>query len=170
MFVKSLVVVVAASALAVHAQSTTATATASASSSTPSLSPCLLNCVTTAASAAGCSSFTDLSCVCTSTTFQSEAGACLTANCTTTDVQTAQALEQQECASITASGSATASGTATASTASATSPSKTSSVASGTSTATHTNAAAGLVPFAFEGTFGTIVASAGVLLGAALVI
>ncbi|KAI6101039.1 hypothetical protein EDD16DRAFT_402526 [Pisolithus croceorrhizus] len=81
MFVKSLVVVVAASALATQAQSTTATATASASSSTPSLSPCLLNCVTTAASAAGCSSFTDLSCVCTSTTFQSEAGACLTANC-----------------------------------------------------------------------------------------
>ncbi|KAI6029054.1 hypothetical protein PISMIDRAFT_676869 [Pisolithus microcarpus 441] len=167
MFVKSLVVVVAASALAAQAQSSTATA--SAASSTPSLSPCLLNCVTSAASAAGCSSFTDLTCVCSSTTFQSEAGACLTANCTTTDIQTAQALEQQECASVTVSGSATASGSTAASSATATSPSKTSSAASGTSTAANTNAATGLVPFAFEGTLGAIVASAGVLLGAALV-
>ncbi|KAI6145398.1 hypothetical protein BKA82DRAFT_995493 [Pisolithus tinctorius] len=168
MFAKSLAVVVAASVLAVQAQTTTA----SAAASTPSLSPCLLSCVTTAASSAGCSSFTDLNCVCTSSTFQSDAATCLTANCTTADIQAAQALEQEECASITGSGSATATatGTATASTASTTSPSKTSTSTSGTSTATHTNAAAGLAPFAFEGFLGAIVASAGALLGSVLVL
>ncbi|KAI5983715.1 hypothetical protein EDD15DRAFT_1855575 [Pisolithus albus] len=168
MFVKSLVVVVAASALAAQAQS--ATATASASSSTPSLSPCLLNCVTTAASAAGCSSFTDLTCVCSSTTFQSDAAACLTANCTTADIQTAQALEQQECASVTVSGSATCFWDLRGHQAQLRRlPPRRLLLLRAQAQLPTPTLHAGLVPFAFEGTLGAIVASAGVLLGAALV-
>ncbi|KIM55446.1 hypothetical protein SCLCIDRAFT_301368 [Scleroderma citrinum Foug A] len=176
---KSLVVLVAASVLAVQAQS--GTETSSAAASTPSLSACLLQCVSTAAQSAGCSSFTDLACVCSSTSFQTTAGQCLQTSCTAEDVQTGLALQQQECGGLTTAGSGESTGTTTPASAtpsggsaSATAPghttTTTSSKTSGTGAST-SNAAAGLVPFAFDGLFGgTFIAFAGVLIGAALVL
>ncbi|THH20279.1 hypothetical protein EW146_g1037 [Bondarzewia mesenterica] len=52
-----------------------------------------------------CSSFTDLSCVCTSQAFQSTAQQCLTSNCTSADQQAALQLQQTECASATGASS-----------------------------------------------------------------
>ncbi|KIM64627.1 hypothetical protein SCLCIDRAFT_8461 [Scleroderma citrinum Foug A] len=198
---KSLVVLVATSILAVQAQGTE---TSSAASSTPSLSACLLQCVTSAAQSAGCSGFTDLACVCSSVSFQTAAAQCLQASCTAEDLQTGLALAQQECggvattsggsestgASTTTPTGATSSGTSatttptapgttittptgttttpTSHTTTTTTSSKTSTT--GTSTATSSSAAVGLVPFAFGGFFGTLVASAGALVSAALVL
>ncbi|KAH9925875.1 uncharacterized protein BXZ73DRAFT_78857 [Epithele typhae] len=81
-------------ASAVHAQSTTS----SASTSIPSgVTPCILNCVSQAASAAGCSGFSDLACVCTNTQFQQQAQSCLESSCTPAEVAAAQALQSSEC-------------------------------------------------------------------------
>ncbi|KAH9924566.1 uncharacterized protein B0H18DRAFT_1011741 [Fomitopsis serialis] len=44
-----------------------------------------MSCVQTAATSAGCSSYADLTCICSSTAFQASALTCLTANCTTAD-------------------------------------------------------------------------------------
>ncbi|KAI0915392.1 hypothetical protein AcW1_003930 [Taiwanofungus camphoratus] len=75
------------------------------------ITPCILNCVTQAASSGGCSSFEDLSCVCTSSAFQSAARSCLQSNCTTAEQQSADVLQQQECAaaSIASGGTSAAS-------------------------------------------------------------
>ncbi|KIJ63539.1 hypothetical protein HYDPIDRAFT_29335 [Hydnomerulius pinastri MD-312] len=158
--------VVAACAVAAQAQSsasTTSTAPASQSSLPASIDTCILGCVTEAAASGGCSSFTDLQCVCTSTTFQSAALQCLQSNCTAADVTAATQLQQQECASIVGSSSGSASGSAPASTATSasTSPSPT----------TSTGAAVGLAAsLPLGGVFGTLVVSAGALLGAAFVL
>ncbi|KAL4078998.1 hypothetical protein J3A83DRAFT_4367719 [Scleroderma citrinum] len=179
---KSLVVLIAAPVLVVQAQSGTETSTAAAAST--SLSACLLQCVTTAAQSAGCSSFTDLACVCTSSSFQTAASQCLQANCTAADLQTGLTLAQQECASYTVSGTpestvaattTPASAASSGSSASSTHTSPAHTTTSGTTTSTSTsssssNAAVGLVPFALEGFFGTLIASAGALIGAAFVL
>ncbi|KAI7861259.1 hypothetical protein K492DRAFT_139311 [Lichtheimia hyalospora FSU 10163] len=64
------------------------------------MNPCVLQCVTQAASQGGCSSFTDISCVCTSTEFQSATLQCLTSTCTPEDQQLALSLQQQQCSTI----------------------------------------------------------------------
>ncbi|KAG1831638.1 hypothetical protein EV424DRAFT_1534304 [Suillus variegatus] len=182
MLFKSLFVL-ATAALTAYAQS--ATTTSDAAAATPSgITPCILSCSTQAASAGGCSSFTDLSCVCTSTAFQDAAGACLQANCTTAEVAQAMALQQSECASVsgsstTPSGTPTTSGTSTmsgisttsgTSTSTTTSPATTASGAK-TSAATSSGAATGLAPsLALNSAFGVLVALAGTLIGAAFVV
>ncbi|KAL5526197.1 hypothetical protein ACEPAG_7536 [Sanghuangporus baumii] len=99
MLFSSLVIVTAAvSAAFVGAQS--GTASSAAPTSTAGISPCVLTCVGQASSSAGCSGITDIQCLCTSTTFQSAAAACLQSNCTAADLAAGQALQQQECASV----------------------------------------------------------------------
>ncbi|KAG2158669.1 uncharacterized protein EDB93DRAFT_1245900 [Suillus bovinus] len=176
MFFKSLLVL-AAAALAANAQSTTTT---SAIATPSGVSDCVISCSNQAASAGGCSSFTDLSCVCTSTAFQAAAGACLQANCTATDIAQAQALQQSECASLsggssntTTSGTATTVPTTTSSgtssgTKTPTSPVSTTSSAK-TSAATSSSAATGYA-LTLNSAFGGLVALAGTLIGAALVV
>ncbi|KIJ09995.1 hypothetical protein PAXINDRAFT_172262 [Paxillus involutus ATCC 200175] len=167
--------VIAACALAAQAQSTTtSTAPASESSLPAGLDTCILSCVTAAATTGGCSSYTDLQCVCTSTAFQSAAQECLQANCTAEDVATATQLQTQECAAIVGSGTSSAASSTPASTgaSSATSSHATSSHATSASTtasATSTkNAAVGLAA-SFEGILAVLVASAGTLVGAVFV-
>ncbi|KAF8989197.1 hypothetical protein BDQ17DRAFT_1547650 [Cyathus striatus] len=111
--------VVLALALSVYAQSTTDSATTGAPTDTSGVSPCLLQCVTTAATDAGCSSFSDIACVCASDSFQASALSCLQDNCTPADLTAAQALQQQECGATSASASGTDTDTAGATSASA---------------------------------------------------
>ncbi|KZS91546.1 hypothetical protein SISNIDRAFT_413911 [Sistotremastrum niveocremeum HHB9708] len=58
---------------------------------------CIQNCTQTAASVTGCVSFTNVSCVCSSTAFQQAALSCLVSDCTQADVQTAETLQQTIC-------------------------------------------------------------------------
>ncbi|KAG1774607.1 hypothetical protein EV702DRAFT_519668 [Suillus placidus] len=166
MLFKSLFVL-AAAALAANAQAVTTTSDAAAA--TPSgVTECIVSCSTQAAAAGGCSSYTDLSCVCTSTAFQTAASACLQANCTAAELAEALSLQKTECAAFSGNSTTTTStgGTPSASikTSSATtSPAKTSG-------ATASGAATGLVPsLALNSAFGGLVALAGTLIGAALV-
>ncbi|KAG1867047.1 hypothetical protein C8R48DRAFT_671932 [Suillus tomentosus] len=163
MLFKSLFVL-ATAALTAYAQS--ATTTSDPAAATPSgITPCILSCSSQAASAGGCSSFSDLACVCTSTAFQAAAGACLQANCTTAEVAQAQALQQSQCASL--SGNSTT--TSASLTSTATTPATTASGAK-TSAATSSGAATGLAPsLALNSAFGGLVALAGTLIGAAFV-
>ncbi|KAI0821265.1 hypothetical protein BC629DRAFT_1587558 [Irpex lacteus] len=113
-----------AAAVGVQAQSS------SAAPAIPSgLSTCLITCVTTAASDAGCSSFTDLQCVCTNPTFLSSATSCLQSSCTSADQQAALQLQSTECAGIAASSGASGSSAA----ASTPAPSASLTTASGSS-------------------------------------
>ncbi|KAG5716911.1 hypothetical protein E4T56_gene8528 [Termitomyces sp. T112] len=106
---------VVASCAFAHGDATETSAASEPSASLPAgISPCILSCVTTAAQSVGCT-FTDTSCVCTSTQFQSEAQGCLQANCTAQDLQAALALQAQECGSIGATPSGSSSGTVTGS-------------------------------------------------------
>ncbi|KAF8434380.1 hypothetical protein L210DRAFT_3410855 [Boletus edulis BED1] len=91
-------VFIASCALLVQAQSDTTTAAASQTSLPAGLDQCIITCSSQAAAVAGCGSFTNLTCVCTSTAYQSAAGACLAANCTSSDLQAAQQIENQQCA------------------------------------------------------------------------
>jgi cobalamin biosynthesis Mg chelatase CobN len=185
---KALVLIVSC-ALVAQAQSTT---TATAPSSQPSLDACIVGCLTQALPSGPCTSYTDLTCVCTSTGYQEAAAACLTANCTATDLATAEALQIQECSAVssgsgsvpastaasTAASSGTptsagSSGTPTSAGSSGTSKSAASSgtSASATQSATSTSAAMALsAPFSLGSLVGTLVASAGALVGAAFVL
>ncbi|KAJ3561489.1 hypothetical protein NP233_g10164 [Leucocoprinus birnbaumii] len=150
----SLVAVVAAQSSSGNTSTTasrsapaSASASGSASSAIPSgfgLTPCIVSCVTPAAERAGCVSFANITCVCQSTSFQTEARDCLQKNCSATDVTTALGLQSSQCAALmTASGSAGASVSNTASGASAT---QTSPTGSANSTASGTGAAASTTP------------------------
>ncbi|KAG9025266.1 hypothetical protein FRB95_010365 [Tulasnella sp. JGI-2019a] len=79
-----------------------AQASSTVSGATPAesgaVTPCISDCSTQGADAAGCSSFADLSCICTSDVFTSTAGACLQANCTAAEQQAAQSLDDSLCA------------------------------------------------------------------------
>ncbi|KAF8131801.1 hypothetical protein EV363DRAFT_1416719 [Boletus edulis] len=147
-------VFIASCALLAQAQSNTTTAAASQTSLPAGLDQCIITCSTQAAAVAGCGSFTNLTCVCTSAAFQSAAGACLAANCTTSDLQAAQQIENQQCAAVTGSSS-----TAAATSSSATQSAKSSSAAMALDS-----------PFSLGGLLGTLVASAGALVGAAIVL
>ncbi|KII88863.1 hypothetical protein PLICRDRAFT_588054 [Plicaturopsis crispa FD-325 SS-3] len=93
----------------------------SAAASLPSSSglsdPCILQCVTTAASQGGCSSASDLTCICSSAAFQSAAESCLKSNCSSVEQAAALQLQQSECASVSSS-AASGSGSATSTSAS----------------------------------------------------
>ncbi|WWC87366.1 uncharacterized protein L201_002255 [Kwoniella dendrophila CBS 6074] len=91
-------------------------ALASLASAQVSIPTCVVTCSTQAAAAAGCTSYTDVSCVCTNAAFQNAAGACLIANCTSEEQTAAVSLQSALCAgqsvtggSVTASISATGS-------------------------------------------------------------
>jgi len=157
--------VIASCALAVQAQSSgspTTTAPASQSSLPAGLDSCIVSCVSAAAASNGCVSFTNLTCTCTSTAFQQDALQCLNANCTSSDVATATQLQEQECGSLTNS---TGSGSsAPASTGASTS-------AASAKPSTSSNAAVALsAPFSLGSLVGTLVASAGALVGAAFIL
>ncbi|KAF5361138.1 hypothetical protein D9758_009033 [Tetrapyrgos nigripes] len=77
-----------AAAVAVNAQDTSG------------INQCILNCTSQAASANGCVSFADITCVCTNQAFQTAAAACLQANCTSDDLTNALQLQQQQCAAL----------------------------------------------------------------------
>ncbi|KZV98027.1 hypothetical protein EXIGLDRAFT_729193 [Exidia glandulosa HHB12029] len=66
---------------------------------TPDLPPCVLSCATSAATSAGCGTFTNVTCVCNSPQFVSAALPCLAANCSTQDQQTAAQVEALLCGS-----------------------------------------------------------------------
>ncbi|QRV98064.1 CFEM domain protein [Ceratobasidium sp. AG-Ba] len=100
--------------------------TASAPIPTSSISPCILTCSQQAASSAGCSSFADISCVCSSQQFQTDAASCITQTCPD-QVQQALGLQQALCGAAGSGSSGIASATATSS---ATAPASSSSVAS----------------------------------------
>ncbi|WVF70406.1 hypothetical protein IAT40_005196 [Kwoniella sp. CBS 6097] len=118
---------------------------------------CVVTCSTEAAASAGCTSYTDVTCVCTNAAFQNAAGACLIANCTADEQTAAASLQQVLCAgqsvtggsvtaTISASGSssidasAIASLTGTDSAASSSAESLSSSAASGASASASTSA------------------------------
>ncbi|KAI5892097.1 uncharacterized protein SCHCODRAFT_02625300 [Schizophyllum commune H4-8] len=118
-------------ATAALAQDSTSAATSAAATSTAGISACILQCSSDAASSNGCSSITDLQCVCTSASFQDDAKSCLQDNCTEEEQQTALQLQAAECAAI---GGTSESGSAATSTgASATSSASASSSASSAS-------------------------------------
>ncbi|KAJ3553587.1 hypothetical protein NM688_g3527 [Phlebia brevispora] len=77
--------ILAAAALSVNAQT---------------IDSCIISCSAAAASAAGCSSYADLPCVCTNTNFQTAAAACISATCPSGDLAAAQALEALECGTL----------------------------------------------------------------------
>ncbi|EXA32448.1 hypothetical protein FOVG_16284 [Fusarium oxysporum f. sp. pisi HDV247] len=64
-----------------------------------SISPCVLGCVTDAASSAGCTSFIDLDCVCANIDFQTTAATCLQEKCTADEQTAALSVQKQMCAS-----------------------------------------------------------------------
>ncbi|KAH9055384.1 hypothetical protein EDB87DRAFT_1579909 [Lactarius vividus] len=58
---------------------------------------CVTGCVQQAESPSTCTSYTDLTCVCSNKAFQSAAATCLNTKCTTADQQAALALQKQNC-------------------------------------------------------------------------
>ncbi|THU91811.1 hypothetical protein K435DRAFT_223018 [Dendrothele bispora CBS 962.96] len=94
MFAQKYFALLAFAAVAVHAQDLSG------------VDECIIDCVTSAASSNGCSSFTDLSCVCSNTQFQQASLSCLQSKCTQDDVNNAMQLQQAQCGST---GSASAS-------------------------------------------------------------
>ncbi|TBU23019.1 hypothetical protein BD311DRAFT_674828 [Dichomitus squalens] len=107
-----------------HAQSSTAGS--AAPTSTNGISPCILTCIEQAASANGCSSALDVSCLCSNTQFQQSALSCLESSCSSSDVQAAQALQSAECG---AGDSATSAASSHASSAASSAASQTSNAA-----------------------------------------
>ncbi|KAG6835009.1 hypothetical protein H0H93_005652 [Arthromyces matolae] len=104
-----------ATAVLAQDETTTSSAAESSSSAIASLTPCIIGCIQPAAEAVGCS-YTDPSCVCVSTDFQTAATACLQANCTAEEVQTAVGLQEAECATVSGTGTDSASSAAATST------------------------------------------------------
>ncbi|KAI0737218.1 hypothetical protein C8Q80DRAFT_1301062 [Daedaleopsis nitida] len=118
----SALVLAAAAFAGVHAQSGSGSAGA-APTGIAGISPCILQCITQAATGTGCSGLTDVTCFCTNTQFQQASAACLQQSCTAADLQTVMALQQSECANVSASGSGSASAPSGSATAPATSAS-----------------------------------------------
>ncbi|KAJ3527477.1 hypothetical protein NM688_g8123 [Phlebia brevispora] len=77
--------ILAAAALSVNAQT---------------IDSCIISCSAAAASAAGCSSYADLPCVCTNQNFQNAATACIEATCPSSDLAAAKALQKLECSLV----------------------------------------------------------------------
>ncbi|KIY45473.1 hypothetical protein FISHEDRAFT_61188 [Fistulina hepatica ATCC 64428] len=104
-------------AAAVNAKSRPDTALRARASS--GIDTCVIDCAESAVADSDCTSFTDLSCVCTSTAYQEAVEECLKANCTAADYQTALELQAEECGAYTTT-SATSTSTSTSSTVSST--------------------------------------------------
>ncbi|ETW74605.1 hypothetical protein HETIRDRAFT_461384 [Heterobasidion irregulare TC 32-1] len=109
MFILKPLVFVVLASTNVIAQSSSAVPTGVAG-----LSPCIITCLTQASSSGTCSSFTDISCVCSSQAFQSAAAQCLTSSCSSSDQAAALQLQQTECGSASGSASSGASATSLA--------------------------------------------------------
>ncbi|KAI9452280.1 hypothetical protein BJY52DRAFT_1405478 [Lactarius psammicola] len=115
---------------------------------------CIITCLQQAVSPSTCTSYTDITCVCSNREFQSTAAACLNANCTTADQAAALELQQSQC------------GSGSSSSATSTSPAGSSSTSSSASTPTSSNAAVHeQVPF-----LNGAIALATVALGGALIL
>ncbi|KAF5393447.1 hypothetical protein D9757_000453 [Collybiopsis confluens] len=100
-FTSTLISLALFTAIGVNAQSSAST-TDSASTATPSLSSCALQCVSNGATAGGCSSATDLACLCTNTQAQQSISDCLTSQCPS-DAAAVISLQTSECASVSGS-------------------------------------------------------------------
>ncbi|KJA16406.1 hypothetical protein HYPSUDRAFT_219505 [Hypholoma sublateritium FD-334 SS-4] len=181
----------ALAAMSVGAQNATTSSDAAASTSTAlaGISACVIECVSSAAVLDGCSSFTDVTCVCSSAQFIVDATACLTEHCTTADLAAAVGLQTSQCtaagiavtgtagaansvpfstpaSSSTAAGSSSTAASATTTTKAAVSTSTTpsSSTASTSASTTSASSAANVVvasgPLAF---IGAVIAGALVL-------
>ncbi|KAI0250132.1 hypothetical protein BJV78DRAFT_1113478, partial [Lactifluus subvellereus] len=61
------------------------------------LDTCITGCLTIAEGHSSCTSYTNVSCVCTSKAFQTAAASCLSANCTTADQKAATQLQETQC-------------------------------------------------------------------------
>ncbi|KAG2073248.1 hypothetical protein BDR04DRAFT_1010931 [Suillus decipiens] len=165
-------------ALAVNAQSGTVTSGSAVPTASGAVSPCILACSTQAAAQSDCISYTNLTCVCSSTAFQTAAGTCLQANCTAAEVAQANALQQDECATRTSffpkcvlGLMITVSNSSSTTTSSSVKSSATTASSAKSSAATSSGAATGLAPsLALNSGFGGLVALAGILIGAALVV
>ncbi|KAJ7174923.1 hypothetical protein C8R46DRAFT_1082061, partial [Mycena filopes] len=79
------------------------------SGSSLGLTPCALGCITAAATASDCKTFTNATCVCTDINFQTLAAMCLTTECQAAEAQAAIGIQGQQCGplSLSATGSAT---------------------------------------------------------------
>ncbi|KAH8985531.1 hypothetical protein EDB92DRAFT_1351154 [Lactarius akahatsu] len=117
---------------------------------------CIIGCLQQSLSPTTCTSYTNLTCVCSNKAFQSASAACINANCTTADQQAALELQLAECGSGSTSGSGTSS----------TSPPASSSSSSTASTPSSSNGAVhDQVPF-----LNGAIALAAVALGGAFVL
>ncbi|KAH8109875.1 hypothetical protein DFH11DRAFT_892672 [Phellopilus nigrolimitatus] len=117
-FKSSLLLIAGGALLAAHvrAQSGSGTGTSLAADPTSAavIGECITTCVGSAAYSAGCANYSDLTCVCTSSAFQTIALQCLQSSCSSGDMTTALGLQQSWCGSVSASSSETASSTACA--------------------------------------------------------
>ncbi|KAJ7059617.1 hypothetical protein C8F01DRAFT_216949 [Mycena amicta] len=86
-------------------------ATESAADASPSISPCILDCLTTAGTASPCMTFTNVTCACTDDEFQKSTAACIMDQCPD-EMEAGQELQDANCgADESASASATAAST-----------------------------------------------------------
>ncbi|KAF7302855.1 CFEM domain-containing protein [Mycena kentingensis (nom. inval.)] len=98
----------AAGVLGVTAQSSDTKPAASGSnpattSTRPDLSaltPCVLGCITAAARATVCGTFTNVTCICTDADYQQKAASCLQVECKSDEFVAALALEQAQCGDL----------------------------------------------------------------------
>ncbi|KAJ3796274.1 hypothetical protein GGU11DRAFT_152207 [Lentinula aff. detonsa] len=132
-FTLSLLHLVSIAVVSVSAQDSTS------ASSIDGLSSCSLACITQAASAAGCSSTTDLDCLCTNAQFQEDSLECLTNQCPS-DLETALALQTAECGALGLSATGTATSGSFSATGISTSSSGTESITSSQASSTSTSA------------------------------
>ncbi|TFK23574.1 hypothetical protein FA15DRAFT_670394 [Coprinopsis marcescibilis] len=70
----------------------------------PGVPQCVQACASQAAPANGCSSFLDIPCICGSAQFAIDSRACLLENCSPEDLAIGESLQQNQCNSITATG------------------------------------------------------------------
>ncbi|KAL1682918.1 hypothetical protein EV122DRAFT_258828, partial [Schizophyllum commune] len=129
-------------ATAALAQDSTSAATSATASSTAGISACILQCSSDAASSNGCSSITDLQCVCTSASFQDDAKSCLQDNCTEEEQQAALQLQAAECAAIGGSSESGSAATSTGTSASSSASSASNSASSASRTRTSSGSSA----------------------------
>jgi len=122
---------------------------------------CILNCLQSSLSSSTCTSYTDLTCVCSNTAFQTAAETCLKASCTAADQATALQLQEAECGSS----SSNSSSNSTSSKASSATSTSTSTSASSTSTKSSNGAVHEQVPF-----LKSAIALAAVALGGAFIL
>ncbi|TEB17677.1 hypothetical protein FA13DRAFT_1649978 [Coprinellus micaceus] len=88
---------------------TPGTSTATTSEANPSslgVTPCILACVTPAATQNGCAG-TDISCLCSSSQFQVDAAACLQNHCLKTEIESALTLQEVQCGAVSISATGT---------------------------------------------------------------